>query len=189
MPIPKLTEEDIKKCTPLQERLVKRIYDYWRDFEEPLPYNVISGGYHSSAKKEGITISTLVDSIIALGYIERIPKKSGGTIILPKGVWSQLPIYKQDTWKIPTPGKKIRCADLDSMRKVRLLPSERDEPRYDTLGESSSLENSTASKNDMVPDKHTELPLEDQALRDRIKGILNNTGESIGLDATKEGNI
>jgi len=134
MPVPHLTEKDRENLTELQQSLIDRVFDCWRYHEIPLQYGAATGPYNKSAKKQGLTMRTLIDSVTLLGYIRKMQTSRGGYFLIPYNVWDKLPVYKQDTWLHPTKRKEAHCAELDAGRKVRLLKEERDEPRYNAIG-------------------------------------------------------
>jgi len=177
MPIPELNEEDLERLLPVQVAMMNKIHEHWKYFECALPYSALSGGFHKKAKLAGYTVQSLIDSLLLMGYLQRIPIKSGGNLILPAGVWDQLPVYKQDTWRNPTRLKEAKCAELEEGRKVRLIKSERDVPRFDFKGDPIIVEGFHPA-----PDKNTNFPVEDMTLHEAIRGILRTSSE---LEATK----
>jgi hypothetical protein len=182
LPIPTLTSDDESRLSELQARLVRRVYEQWEQFELPMSYGPIAGAYNRACKKQGMTVQTLVDTVVQMGYIQRIPTKRGGVVLLPSGIWDQLPVYKQESWRNPSKAKTERERELDMGRKIRLLKSERDVPLRDALG--YPIQPPQAAP---TPEPNPPQQIGQPDLKDTVRGILKGSRTSSGLDSLQKG--
>jgi hypothetical protein len=184
MPVPKLTEEDKERLSSLQQRAIVKVYEHWEHFEKPINYGAIAGSINRALRKEGLSVITLVDTLVQMGYIHREPTSRGGSILLPYGLWEKLPAWKRDSWRNPSKAKTERERELDIGRKVRLLPEERDVPYRDPLGNVIPAPGA-ARPIETKAKPQTSQPLGQPALKDTILSILKEKSPS-GLSSLEE---